>query len=118
MSPRPTLASLACRIATLVVAVEGEGQLGSIQAKLVNALQVANARRQTAETECTSGNTKRARKRLRQTGKKLAQFSHRLRSNSTRKKIPEDAREPLALGGDAIRTDAKTLQRTLACSAR
>lgn len=83
----------------------------------MKALQVAKSRKETAEAECAGGDAKHARKRLQQVGQKLAQVSHRLRSNSTRKKMPEDAREPLALDADGIRTDAKTLQGKLACSA-
>jgi hypothetical protein len=114
----PAFRSLNCRLAALIVAVQAETRLGDIRTKLVKALQVAKARKETAEAECADGDTKRARKRLQQTGQKLAQFSHRLRSNSTRKKVPtEAAREPFALDGDAIRKDAKTLQGELACSA-
>ena len=101
----------------LVGDVQAESRLGDIRTKLAKALQVARDRNQTAESECGSGDTKHARKRLQQTGQKLAQVAHRLRSNSTRKKVPEAAREPFALDADAIRKDAKTLLGTLACSA-
>ncbi len=101
----------------LVDAVQAESRLGDIRTKLAKTLQVARDRNNTAESECGSGDSKHARKRLQQTGQKLAQVAHRLRSNSTRKKVPEAGREPFALDADAIRTDAKTLRGTLACSA-
>ena len=101
----------------LVDDVTAESRLGDLRTKLVKALQVARDRNQTAESECGSGDTKHARKRLQQTGQKLTQVAHRLRSNSTKKKVPEAGREPFALDADAIRMDANTLKGKLACSA-
>jgi hypothetical protein len=111
----PTFASIGCRLDALLADVQAETQLGNIQAKLVKALQTAKDRLTDAEAKCVASDAKHAKKRLQQTATKLVQFSHRLRSNSTRKKVPEAVREPLATRADRIQGDAKTFRGTLAC---
>jgi len=111
----PTFASIGCRLDALLADVQAETQLGNIQAKLVKALQTAKDRLTDAEAKCVASDAKHAKKRLQQTATKLVQFSHRLRSNSTRKKVPEAVREPLATRADRIQGDAKTLRGMLAC---
>ena len=95
--------------------VQAESRLGGIQQKLVKALQVAKARKEDAEAKCAGGDAKHARKRLQQAAQKLAQVSHRLRSNATRRKVPEGAREPLAIEADGIQKDAKMLHDHVTC---
>jgi hypothetical protein len=111
----PGFASLNCRIAALQDAVEAATELGDAQSKLAKALGVAKSRKEDGEAKCAGGDAKRARKRLQQTARKLTQFSHRLRSNASRKKIPPGVREPLAAEADRIRDDAKSLRRMLDC---
>jgi hypothetical protein len=111
----PSFASLNCRIAALRDAVGAASALGDAQAKLAKALDVAKAKKEDGEARCAAGDAKRARKRLQQTGQKLTQFSHRLRSHASRKKIPAEVREPLAAEADRIRDDAKRLRGALAC---
>jgi hypothetical protein len=112
----PSFPSLNCRITALLAEVQTESALGNVQQKLVHALQIAKARKEDGETKCASGDVKHARKRLQQAGQKLAQFSHRLRSNSARKEFAEEIREPLAVEADGIKADAKMLHDHLACS--
>jgi len=45
-----------------------------------------------------------------------ALLSHRLRSNNSRKNIPEAVREPLAQEGDDIQADASALKGQLSCA--
>jgi hypothetical protein len=112
----PTFASLNCRLAALVAAVQAQAQLGKLQAKLVKAAEKAKQRKETAEEKCAEGKTKPAGKQLKKVVRKLIQFSHRLRSKSARKKAPEEIREPLAVAADAIQQDARALRDELLCS--
>jgi hypothetical protein len=47
--------------------------------------------------------------------RRLIQYSHKLRTRSAQKKIPEEVREPLATDADLIQDDASMLRDTLAC---
>jgi hypothetical protein len=107
---------LNCRTGALLAKVQAESALRNVQQKLVHALQIAKTRKEDGETKCANGDVKHARKRLQQAAQKLIQFSHRLRSNSSRKKLPEEIREPLAVKADGIKDDAKMLHDHLACA--
>jgi hypothetical protein len=96
--------------------VQSEAQLGKQQSKLDKAAQTAKAREEAAASACASGNAKKSGKQLKKVAQKLTQFSHRLRSNNSRKNIPEDVREPLALAADRIEADADTLKGQLDCA--
>jgi hypothetical protein len=111
----PTFASLNCRLAALIEAVQTDSQLGKQQAKLVKAAQTAKDRKEAGEAKCAAGDAKAAGKQLKKTVTKLTQFSHRLRSNNSRKNIPENVREPLAQTADGIQNDARTLKGGLSC---
>jgi hypothetical protein len=112
----PTFASLNCRLADLIADVQAETQLGKQQAKLEKAAQKAKERKEAAEAACAQGDAKASGKLLKKVTRKLIQFSHRLRSNQSRKTIPEEIREPLAERADAIQEDAKQLKDTLSCA--
>jgi hypothetical protein len=112
-----TFESIACRLTALTTDTQDEAALGALVPKLVATLDRATERAEGARAACGSGDTKRAKPRLKQTGRACIQFSHRLRSHATRKKVPQDLREPLALEGDAIRRDVGTLKSRLACPA-
>lgn len=111
----PTFASLNCRLAALIAAVQAETQLGKQQAKLDKAAQKAKERKETAEAECAAGDAKASVKQLKKVVRKVIQFSHRLRSNNSRKNIPEEVREPLAEAADEIQEDARELKTNLSC---
>ena len=110
-----TFASLNCRLAALIAAVQAETQLGKLQEKLVKTAAKAKERKEAAEGKCDEGKTKPAGKQLKKVVRKLIQFSHRLRSKSARKKVPEEIREPLAAAADAIQQDARALRDELLC---
>jgi hypothetical protein len=112
----PTFASLNCRLAALIAAVQAESQLGKQQPKLDKAAQKAKERKETAEAACAQGDTKAAGKQLKKVVRKMIQFSHRLRSNNARKNIPEEVREPLAETADEIQEDARELKDSLSCA--
>lgn len=111
----PTFASLNCRLAALIEAVEAESALGRLQPKLDRAARKAKLRKESAEAACAGGSAKAAKRQLKKVVRKLIQFSHRLRSNQARKTVDEAVREPLAVAADAIQDDARTLLATLAC---
>jgi hypothetical protein len=111
----PTFASLNCRLAALIAAVQAEPALGKLQPKLVKAAETAKMRKETAEGFCTQGDAKGAKRQLKKVVRKLIQFSHRLRSNQARKTVDESVREPFAVEGDAIQDDARTLLATPPC---
>jgi hypothetical protein len=111
----PTFRSLNCRLALLIEQTDAAEALGSLREKLLVPLAKAKARKEQAETQCAAGQTKQPRSRLKQVVRQLVQYAHRLRSLSARRKAPEEAREPLAQGADAVRLDAKELKRTLRC---
>ena len=113
----PTFASLNCRLAALIAAVEAETRLGKLQPKLEKAARKAKERKETAESACADGNAKASGRQLKKVVRKLIQFSHRLRSNSARKKVDEVVREPLAEAADEIQQDARALMDGLGCGA-
>ena len=67
-------------------------------------------------TRVPQGNAKTSGKQLKKVVRKLIQFSHRLRSNQSRKTIPEEIREPLAERADEIQEHAKELKDALSCA--
>lgn len=111
----PTFASLNCRLADLIAAVQAESQLGRLQPKLDRAAQKAKSRKEAAEAACDAGSQKKANRQLKKVVRKLIQFSHRLRSRSARRKAPEEVREPLAAAADVIQADARALRDTVDC---
>jgi hypothetical protein len=112
----PSFESLNCRLAALITAVQAESQLGKQQPKLDKAARKAKERKEAAEAECAAGDTKAAGRQLKKVVRKLIQFSHRLRSNNSRKNIPEQIREPLAQAADRIQEEARELKGTLGCA--
>jgi hypothetical protein len=111
----PTFASLNCRLAALIEAVEAEPALGLLQAKLAKVAAKAKGRKEAAEAFCADANVKGAKRQLKKVVRKLIQFSHRLRSNQARKKVDESIREPFAEEADTIQDDARTLLGALTC---
>jgi hypothetical protein len=110
-----TFASLACRLAALTAQTQAESALGSLGSKLLVPLAKATSRTAAAKGQCASGQTKQPKARLKQVVRQLIQYSHRLRSHSARKKVPEAVREPLAQTADGIGADAKKLRSALRC---
>lgn len=111
-----TFASIDCRLADLIAAVEGEPQLGKLQTKLDRAAGRARDREQMAAEACGTGSTRTAKRRLKKVVRKLIQFSHRLRSAGARKKVPEEVRTPLIDAASGIQTDAQQLRGSLDCT--
>jgi hypothetical protein len=113
--PRPTFPSIQCRLAALIADTQGAGALGAVQANVLKTLEKAKSRTDEARSTCAANDAKKPKARLKQVGKQLTQYSHRLRSLSSRKKIPEAVREPLAKTADGIKSDVKALRGKLRC---
>jgi hypothetical protein len=111
-----TFASIDCRLADLIAAVEGEPQLGAFQPKLDRSAGRARDREQMAAESCAAGSTKAAKRQLKKVVRKLVQFSHRLRSGRARKRVPEEVRTPLTDAASGIQEDVRQLRDTVACT--
>ena len=112
-----TFASILCRLEALREATAGATPLGELRRKLDQPLGKAIDRTTAALQLCGGPDAKRAKTRLKQVGRQLIQYSHRLRGLKARNTAREDVREPLASEGDAIKIDAGTLRRALSCPA-
>jgi hypothetical protein len=110
-----SFASIDCRLADLLAAVQAASQLRNLQAKLAREAESAKQRTDAAESACAGGGTKVARKHLKIGIRDLIQFSHMLRTTSAKRRVPEPVRTPLVQAADAIKTDAQTLRGSLAC---
>jgi hypothetical protein len=113
----PTFESIACRLAELREDTAGEPALGEIAGKLLGALDKAIERNGAGATFCADGDAKKAKQQLKKVVRQLIQYSHRLRSRASRKKIDAEIREPLAAAAGAIQEDARTLKGSLDCTA-
>jgi hypothetical protein len=111
----PTFASLNCRLAALVSAVQAQPALGNLQRRLGNAARKAKQRKEAAEAACAGGNAKVAGKQLKKVVRQMIQFSHQLRTTSAKRKVDAGVRDPLVTAADGIRDDAKTLRGALRC---
>jgi hypothetical protein len=103
-------------LAALIAAVQAQTQLGKLQEKLATPAQTAKERKEAAEVACAEGDAKASRKQLKKVVRKMIQFSHRLRSNSARKNVSEEIREPLAQDADEIQEDVRELKLQLSCA--
>jgi len=112
----PTFASIRCRLDALVAATTTSGPaLGKLTDKLLNALDKAGVRLDAATSKCEAADGKHAGSDLKKLARKFIQYSHRLRTQSARKKIDEAVREPLAQAGDELREDTSELRGSLSC---
>jgi hypothetical protein len=112
----PTFASIRCRLDALVDDTTVSGpSLANLTDKLLNALDKAGTRLDAARSKCAVSDAKHARSDLKKLVRKFIQYSHRLRTQSARKKIAEEVREPLAETGDQLRDDTSELRDSLAC---
>jgi hypothetical protein len=109
-----TFPGVECSLDGLATATDAaQGELGNLTAKLQNTVAKAQARQQGAYDQCHSGHRKQAQSQLKKVLRRLIQYSHKLRTRSAQKKIPEAVREPLAQTADAIQQDASDLRDAL-----
>lgn len=108
-----TFASILCRLDALLATVQSAQDLGKTQTALVNGGAAARSKTQAAEGDATAGKKKPASNALKKAARKMIGFSHRLRSLSSRKKIPLATRNALLAEADPIRDDLKALRKQL-----
>lgn len=113
----PTFESIACRLVELHEDTAAEPALAPIAEKLLHVLDKAIERNGMGATFCADGNAKRAKHQLKKVVRQLIQYSHRLRSRASRRKIDAEIREPRASAADAIQADARALKADLECPA-
>ena len=112
-----TFASILCRLQALRDATAAATALGDLRTKLDQSLGQAIHRATAARDFCSRSDAKHAKSRLKQVGRQLVQFSHRLRGPKARKTAPLEVRQPRASEGDAIKGDAGMLRQRLSCPA-
>ena len=111
----PTFASIECRLAELSTNVETTPDIQAERARLIVRLTASRTAAQTARTACAASETKRARKALLQSARKLQQYRKRLRGGAAKRTIPAQLLTDLLEAGDALRSDVKTLRATVQC---
>jgi hypothetical protein len=113
-----TFASILCRLDALAARVQGESGLGSFQPKLAKSLATAQSRTAEAQSLCDANgknDAKKAKKRLREAGKAVSQYVHRLAGLAARKKLDGTLRTEFLQAGQAIAPDLQMLRADLQC---
>ncbi len=110
-----TFGSIRCRLEQLLARVNAEPDLDSFGPKLAKKLVAARSRTEQAESLCGSS-LKKARKRLQQAGRALAQYKRGLSNRSARRKLDAGLRSDLLDAGAPIAADLRTLRRQVECA--
>src|SRR6185369_5006606 len=113
----PTLASIVCRLQTLLDRVNAEDQLGEFQSKLAATLTAGHDVATQANDFCGSSDSKHAKQRLKQAGKRVMQYAHRLNSHRATKKLDPKVRTEFLTPATPLENDIKSLRGTLQCPA-
>jgi hypothetical protein len=111
----PTFRSLNCRLAALLAQVNAAPDLGTLQARLRELVELAKDRKEQAEDACREPDSHDTKKQLKKAGRKVNAVLHILRSRRARKFLPPMLREELLATADAIRGDLQTLKREVRC---
>jgi hypothetical protein len=107
---------LACRIEALAARTEAVADDEPFTSDATGVLSKASASAGSAAVACDDGNRGRARRGLRQLGKRSAKYGKRVRSKPGRQAIPEaNTRDDLSSDARRIRTLAKSLRRAVIC---
>ena len=110
--PAPTFVSIDCRLDALIAQVEAATDLGRTRHSMLASLTKARDRKVSAEGLAAT-NKKQATHRLKAAIRKMTSFGFRVRSLVARHLVPAATRHSLESLGTSIRTDMKTLLRTL-----
>jgi uncharacterized protein YciW len=113
----PTFASILCHLDALRARVASESGLGAFRAKLAGGLERATKRATEARDLCGAPDLKKARQRLKQVGRALTQYAHRLAGHAARKAITPQLRQELVDAGTALKSDVVALRKALSCPA-
>jgi hypothetical protein len=85
------------------------------RARLVVRLTASRTSVEAARAACAASDTKRVRRWLLQSAKRLQQYRKRLRAPAARRVVPGALAGDLLEAGDALRSDVKTLRSTVGC---
>jgi len=110
--PAPTFVSIDCRLDALIAQVKAATDLGRTQQSMLASLTKARDRKVSAEGLAAT-KKKQATHRLKAAIRKMTSFGFRVRSLVARHLVPAPTRKSLESQGTSIRTDMKTLLRTL-----
>ncbi len=108
----PTFVSIDCRLDALIAQVQAATDLGRTQHSMLASLTKARDRKVSAEG-LPATKKKQATHRLKAAIRKMTSFGFRVRSLVARHLVPAATRQALEFQGTSIRTDMKTLLRTL-----
>jgi hypothetical protein len=111
------LASIVCRLQTLLDRVNAEDQLGEFQSKLAATLTAGHDVATQANDFCGSSDSKHAKQRLKQAGKRVMQYAHRLSSHRATKKLDPNVRTDFLAPATPLENDIKSLRGKLQCPA-
>jgi virginiamycin B lyase len=114
-APSVTLASLACRLGELATRLQAE--VGAFQPKLAKLATAARTQLGTAESRCTAGRARPAKRALKKAVRQVGTVVRRLRAKRTSRQVPPAIVEALVATGTAIIADVRALRATLACTA-
>jgi hypothetical protein len=107
-----SLDAVRCRLNILAVQIAERQGLGSFRAKLQSTLARAIMRAQEGDDACTAGDTKTARRRMKQTNRFLLNMAHRLSLLRARKQLDPGLRADLIMMIESIRSEVGALRRT------
>jgi hypothetical protein len=110
--PAPTFVSIDCRLDALIAQVQAATDLGRTQHSMLASLTKARERKVSAEGLAAT-KKKQGTHRLKAAIRKMTSFGFRVRSLVARHLVPAATRQSLESQGTSIRTDMKTLLRTL-----
>ena len=97
--------------------MNAEPALGAFQPKLAHTLTKGRDRATEARDLCAASNATKSRARLKQVGRALIQYVHRLAGLPARKKLDDTLRREVLDAGNAIAADVGTLRKDLHCPA-
>jgi hypothetical protein len=111
--PVPTYESIDCRLDALIAQLEAADDLGKVKTSLLRSSTAAREKKVAAENLDPS-NTKKQKKLLKKSIRKMISYNFRIGSRNARRQITDAAlRADLDAQGDSILGDLKTLMRSL-----
>ncbi|HEV7731775.1 MAG TPA: right-handed parallel beta-helix repeat-containing protein [Candidatus Binatia bacterium] len=109
----PTYVSIDCRLDALIADIESAQDLGKVKAALLRSATVAREKKVAAENTDPT-NTKKQKKLLKKSIRKMISFGFRIRSRNAVRQVPDAARRTaLRTIGAEIQADMKTLMSSL-----
>jgi len=112
----PTFASIDCRLVALLARIDTTPGLGAFVPKLTQNVGDARDDVEAGVQFCAASDLKRTRQRLKQAGREMIAYVHRLNGHAARKKLP-GLRHEFVAAGEPIKADLGNLKRAVNCPA-